>query len=132
MDPTIENRANITEELRGLVGRDLEQHEAGEIFRGPIVNVEIAKDQKSPGEKGFLSIYLGWIARRTPEGWRLWQEKEADKDLTITGTNLDFHHSFSRDAQGNITGFLMPYIGSVTIHSAGDNLKKEELLPKTS
>lgn len=128
MDPTLENRANITEELRGLVGRDLEQYESGMVFRGPIVNVEIAKDLKNPGEKGFLSIYLGWIAQQTLQGWQLWQEKDPDKDLTITSVNLDYIDHLKRDAQGNIVGFSLPYIGNVIIHPAGDNLKKEELI----
>lgn len=128
MDQTVENRANITEELRSLVGRDLEQHESGMVLRGPITNVTIAKDLENPGEKGFLSIYLGWIARGTPEGWQLWKEPEPNQDLTITGIDLD-HHRFKRNAQGNIIGWYMPYLGAdVIIHPAGDNLKKEELI----
>lgn len=122
-----ERRQWLEPDWRKLVGRDLEQHESGEIFRGPVKRVEIVEMVNAYGEKyPWLNIYLDWVAIRSEGSWKLVREpRDPDRGISITGVNLDSTSPFE-DKEENVN-LSLPYLGYVIIHPSGENLKKEDL-----
>lgn len=118
-------------ELKELISRDLEQHESGAVFRGPIKRVSIREEEDNEGHPYRLAeFYLDWVAQKTLTGWVKWKSSEdlddPDMGVLIARINLDVGAMY-KDEKGIFHGSI-PYVGSFRVLKKGDSLKREDVV----
>ncbi|HEY5600516.1 MAG TPA: hypothetical protein VIK81_00325 [Patescibacteria group bacterium] len=121
-------------EIRNFIGRDIEQRESGDIFRGPIKRVEVRQEIDNKGNPyKMVTILTEWTAFKNSENeWMMYLEsKDPEIGIHSCGFNLNELTPGLYKRLDDSYEFDISYVGSVKILPEGDNLKREDILPKS-
>lgn len=113
-------------DFKTFIGRDIEQSEPRNIYRGPVSRFAIKHDLTT--NLRTIYIYVKWLAVNIgADRWHLLNISDGnDEELCSCAVNMakSFPYSTGRD----IVNLVIPHLANVIFLPPGDNLRKEGLI----
>lgn len=103
-------------ERKDLIGRDIEAHESGYVFRGVLSEITLNEINKN------IEFRTLWAAQSVGRVEKKWEACKEDSSWSV---HVDYSY-FSQDQDGTIE-FTIPHIGSVKIYPPGDKLDPKKV-----